>query len=151
MGRPIKPKHTKEQQGTLRPIREIKNPLTSKTLSSVPLCPEYFNDNEREFYNYTCSVLLSLNLLTPQFILDIRYTATWYHVAKESAAKIREGKIINQFATGHSVPHAYLTAFEKATKFLNEFNNHYGFNLTSSQRIEMPSIKGNDKENNMFE
>ena len=141
-----KPRHIKEQQGTLVKSREVSTPLMSDRLSAVPVHPKRFNKNERYFYNYTCKILLDLKLLTPQFIIDVILASTWYHVATESAAKIREGYIIKEFDTGHTTAHAWLKAFESATKLLNEFNNHYGFNLVASQKIEMPTIEDDDND-----
>lgn len=145
-GRPRKPRHIKEQQGTIALSREVSNPLMADRLSEIPSCPSKFNENEKRFYNYTCQILLELKLLTPQFIMDVINASTWYHVATEAAAKIRSGDIIKEFDTGHTTSHAWLKAFESATKALNEFNNHYGFNLTASQKIEMPTIEDSDDD-----
>lgn len=143
--RPRKPKHIKEIQGTLEKSREIKNPLTAEKLSSVPSPPKNFNPNENKFYNYTCQVLLSMGLLTPQFIMDVINAATWYHLATESAQHIRDGEITIEKPTYTQIS-TWVKAFDLASKHLNEFNTHYGFNLTASQRIEMPTVEDDDND-----
>ena len=145
-GRPRKPRHIKEKQGTLAVSREVSTPLMSERLIAIPTYPKYFNKNERYFYNYTCKILLDLKLLTPQFIIDVILASTWYHVATESADMIRSGNIIKEFDTGHTTSNAWLKAFDTSSAALDKFNNHYGFNLTASQKIEMPSIEDDDND-----
>lgn len=144
-GRPRKPAHIKEQQGTFEPSRELARAITDERLTVVPDCPAEFTQNERDFFTYCCRVLIRVGVLTPQFILDIQTAATWYHVAKEAAARLREpGGIVQRYTSGATGVPAHLTAYEKATRALSDFNNHYGFNLTASQRIEMPKLEDDD-------
>ena len=137
-GRPRKPVHIKEAQGTLEKSRELDHPLTYSPLSKIPTPSTDLNEDGQKYYEYICKLLLSKHLLTPAFLFDIERSAFWYQQFKYAQREIGKFGSVEESKSGWKQVGAYITLIEKATKFLNEFDNKYGLNLVAGQRIEMP-------------
>ncbi len=140
-GRPRKPVHIKKAQGTLEKSREIDNPVTFDSLSDVPEIPVIVPNEGRDYFVFCCELLLSIRLLTAAFIPDITRAAIWYGYMVQAVNQMAEDKYYQETKTGYTAINSHLTTYEKAHKYLSDFENKYGFNLVSSQRLSMPDKK----------
>lgn len=137
-GRPRKPKHVKQAQGTLEKSREIEHYLTYTPLSSAPEPPRDLDENGRNYYRYICKLMISKRLLTPAFLFDVERASFWWQEFKKAQLDISQNGTYEVSKTGWRQISPTVSVVEKATKFLNEFDRNYGLNLVASQKIEMP-------------
>lgn len=143
-GRPQKAKHIKEAQGTLRPSREVDNPLTFEPLTVIPE-PQYkINGEAKKYYEYVCNLLISNNVLTAAHIPDLTLAAYWWGIMTEARDNIESDGYTQMTQSGYTQITSHITVFEKATKMLQSFSDKYGLNLTASQKIKMPESKRED-------
>ena len=140
-GRPRKTNELKAAQGTLEKSRVNERPLNYAPLTAVPSIPEDLDDEGAKYYGYVCTLLLSKRLLTPAYLFDIERAAFWYSQFKIAQRDIKNNTAVERSKGGWKQVGAYLSVAEKATKYLNEFDNKYGLNLVSGQKIEMPEIQ----------
>jgi len=144
-GRPPKPKHVKEAQGTLEKSREIEHPVTFEPLSAVPKVPDVVPEEGREFFTHHCRLLFSVGLLTAGDISSISQASIWYAIFIRASRSLEEDGQSQKSQTGYENPRPQFTAMVQAQKYLNEFQNKFGFNLASRQRISMPKKKDNSE------
>lgn len=144
VGRPRKPNHVKAAQGTLQPCRVNNNPLTYEPLTVPPDPPKDLTKDGCNYYTYICRMLITKKLLTPAFLFDIERAAFWYGEFKKAQRDINENGTFEISKTGWKQISASISIVEKATKMMNEFEGKYGFNLISSQKIEMPEPEEED-------
>lgn len=138
-GRPTKPDHVKDAQGTLRPCRVNEHPLSYDALSRSPEPPKDLNEDGSRFYKYICDLMISKRLLTPAFLFDIERAAFWYEQFKVAQRDVNENGMFEvSEKSGWRQISPLVSVAEKATKFLNEFDGKYGLNLVSGQKIEIP-------------
>jgi len=146
-GRPSKPRHIKEQQGTLRKCREVDNHLQLTPLSRLPETPTMIrgNDDAIEYFEFVCAALLGKGLLMADFVPDITRAAFWWSRFKEAVREIENKGVTQKAKTGWEQVSAWFTITEKAQKYLKEFEDRYGLNLVASQKISAPiKEKGED-------
>ena len=139
-GRPKKPNHIKEAQGTLEKSRINDRPIDYGCLSAIPTPPEILDNDGKGFYTYVCGLLLSKKLLSAAYLLDIERAATWHSIYKICQRKIYNGEIFVVANSGWEAKGGAVQLLSDATKFLNDFDNRYGLNLVAGQKIEMPEI-----------
>jgi len=137
-GRPRKPRHIKEAQGTLEKSREIETPATGEPLSILPAIPDGMTADEEKYFIYCCEELLNLGLLTSQFIVSIEMAAVWYGQFCEARERVRKGEAVQTTKTGYTQTTGYWSQMKDSYKNLVEFESRYGLNLVSSQKISVP-------------
>ena len=147
-GRPPKPKHIKEAQGTLEKSREVDNPLTFAPLVAIPEAPTTLTKSGRDFFNLHCEILCNVGQLTAGDISSIIQASRWYAIFDEASKSVFEDGGEQDTSTGYKAATPAFTRMVQAQKYLNEFQNKYGFNLASRQRISMPTQK---PENELFD
>lgn len=140
-GRPRKPNHIKEAQGTLEKSRVNEHPLSFEPLSRVPEPPGDLNKDGRAFYVYICQILINAGLLTAGYLFDIERAAFWYSLFKDAQREIELEGYYQESETGWRQIKPSVQIIEKATKYLNEFDGKYGLNLVAGQKIEIPENK----------
>lgn len=117
------------------------------SLSGVPEVPAMITGDAAaiEYFEFVCTSLLGKDLLMADFVPDITRAAFWWARFKEAAAEIEENGATVKAKTGWEQVSAWFTITEKAQKYLKEFEDRYGFNLTASQKISAPvKNKGGD-------
>ena len=143
-GRPRKPNHVKEAQGTLQKCRVNDHPLTFEPLSAVPMPVRELDAEGLRFFRIVCELMISKRLLTPAFLLDITQAAKNYSYLIKIEKALDEDDLFQVSESGWKQTHTGMKAYSDLQKSLNEFYNRYGLNLTASQKIEMP--ESNEKE-----
>lgn len=139
-GRPRKAVHIKEAQGTLARSREIDSPAIGEPLSILPAVPEGMTGDEEKYFLYCCEELLNLGILTSQFIVSIEMAAIWYREFCEARQFIRENGGTQKTQSGYTQISGYFTQMKESYKMLRDFENSYGLNLVSAQKINMPDV-----------
>ena len=147
-GRPGKPKHIKEAQGTLERSREVANPATGEPLPVLPAIPDGMTVEEEKFFIWVCEELIKTHLLTSQFIIEIEMAAMWYRSFCEAREKVRKDSGVQTTKTGYTQTTGWWSQMKDAYKNLTEFGNRYGLNLVSSQKISLPD---SGRETDMFQ
>ena len=141
MARQGKAKHIKEAQGTLQPCRVNDSPATGEPMSLLPAIPDGMEVEEEKYFIKCCEELLNLGLLTSQFIPSIEMAAFWWWEFVENRKKIRKEGSVQVTKTGYSQTTGYHSAMKDAYKNLVDFENRYGLNLVSAQKISVPGAR----------
>ena len=137
-GRPRKPKHIKEQQGTLEKSREIDNPLDYTPFSRVPKCPESVPDDGRKYFTHCCRLMVGVGTLNAATLMDVEKAATWYALWIVSKRAVFGGEsYYHTTENGYQTTKPHLTAMKDSYKNVIDFETRNGLNLTGSQKIEM--------------
>ena len=144
-GRPTKPRHIKEAQGTLEKSREVDNPITRQALSKVPNIPDIIPDRGKEYFIYCCKALIEDGLLSAAIINKAVRAASWYADFVKASKAIDEHGYIQTTKSGYDAISPHLTMKERAEKYLTEFEREYGLTLASSQKLSMPTKKPDDE------
>ena len=143
-GRPRKPDHVKKQQGTLQKCRINDRPLTYETISVPPEAPAELGEHGRNLFNYVCALLVSKRLLTAAYLVDIEMASQQYEIYKKCVRNMNDNGMFHVTSNGYEVERPCMNRMDKAYKFVTEFNNRYGLNLISGQKIEMPAPEEDD-------
>ena len=143
-GRPRKPKHIKEAQGTLAKSREVDHPAMGEALSVLPSVPVGMGEHEEKYFLHCAGDLLSKGLLTAGFLPSLEMAASWYALFIIARNEVRSNGAVQVTQSGYTQITGSFTTMDKTYKNLVDFENRYGFNLVSSQKISMPAReKGN--------
>jgi phage terminase small subunit len=132
-------KSTKQKriEGTFRADRDQSNPLEFLALTNLPN-----RDQGSEFANHyfqnVGNLLISKKLLTGADLTALERASGWFHIYETSRVQILQDKFIQVAASGYSNISGYLTSYEKAHKYLSEFEGQFGLNPLSRQKIGMP-------------
>jgi len=145
MSNPAKPKHIKEAQGTLKPSREVENPVTFQALSIIPDIPDVIPDAGKEYFIYCCKALIEIGVLSAAIINKAVRAASWYADFVKASKAIDEHGYIQTTKSGYDAISPHLTMKERAEKYLTEFEREYGLTLASSQKLSMPTKKPDDE------
>jgi hypothetical protein len=144
-GRPKKPRHIKEGQGTLTKSREIENYLVSEKLDILPAIPEGMKPEEEKFFIWACEEMLKTGTLSSQFLRSLERACFYWWIWVSCREIIRRDGATQKSNSGWNQKSGDFTVMNEAHKYLVEFDNEYGLNLVSSQKIRMPDVKkGND-------
>ena len=143
-GRPRKAVHIKEAQGTLAKSREITDPAIGEVMSILPAVPVGMTEDEEKYFLYCCDELLNLGLLTSQFIVSIEMAAIWYREFCEARRFIRENGGTQKTQSGYTQINGYFTQMKESYRMLRDFENSYGLNLVSAQKINLPDPHRDD-------
>lgn len=135
-GRPKKTKAEKEMAGTLRPCREVDNPLTFAPINSVST-PDYLDGYAVEFFEYYTKILAVVGILTPADIGEIEQAAISYDALRDAYDYIKEHGAVQTTESGYTQKNAHWQVLMDARKVLSEFYGKYGLNVISRERITM--------------
>ena len=146
-GRPRKAVHIKEAQGTLARSREISDPIVSEQLDTLPTIPKGMQPDEEKFFIWACEEMLKAGALSSQFLRSLERAAFYWWVWVSARELIRIDGATQKSNSGWAQKSGDFTVMNDAHKYLTEFDNLYGLNLVSSQKIRMPDVL---KESDIF-
>lgn len=141
-GRPRKPKHIKEAQGTLTKSRETGAEMIWDCLKEIP-DPEDCKGAEAVYYYRVTSALMESGALARPFLPGIERAAYWFGLFTEARDHIRKHGFTQQTKSGYSQVTAYFTVMQTAHKFVCDFESRFGLNLADSIKLNIskPQVK----------
>jgi phage terminase small subunit len=137
-GRPRKPKHQKEAQGTLRKGRELEACLEYKPVKAIPPIPDILNEDGRMLFTARCREMIDQGLLTSVYIADVIIAACFWQLIMDAQRHINKDGTTVQVNKRYFQTNCYVKQLVDASKGYREIASRYGWDLVSSQRIQIP-------------
>ncbi|MCK4815105.1 P27 family phage terminase small subunit [bacterium] len=136
-GRPRKSIAEKKASGTFRKDREVNNPLVWESLTEIPEMEETI-EGAKEYYKHACEALRDTGQLCRAFIPSIERAAFWYGLFLRASKEVETNGVVQTAKSGYSSQSPHVNIMAMCHKNVIEFENQFGLNLVSSQKIEMP-------------
>lgn len=126
----------KKLEGTYRADRDKENHLTFHPLQNLP---EWIGGHEyaNAYYQRIGMLLISNNLLTEADLVSLQRAATWFYIYLDARLSIISGGYIQRAQSGYNNVSGHLTAFEKAHKYLTEFEAKFGLDPLSREKLSI--------------
>jgi P27 family predicted phage terminase small subunit len=149
MPRPKKPKQIKEIQGTLRPSRELSNPMEVESLSTIPAAPDGLDKVGQDTWYSTASKLQELGLLSDLDLVMLKEYCYQVSIMQKAKKCIdEEGMTIimqNKGGGMYPVKSPYIAIYNEALTHSCRIAQQFGFTPSSRQSISLPQQKKGGK------
>jgi P27 family predicted phage terminase small subunit len=99
----------------------------------------------RDFFYHHCEILLNSGELTAGDISAIIQASRWYVIFIQAAEAVGEDDGEQETSTGYKAVTPAFGRMVQAQRWLNEFQNKFGFNLAARQKISMSEKKPEDE------
>jgi phage terminase small subunit len=95
-------------------------------------------EGSKEYFEHSCQSIMDTGQLYPAFIPTIERAALWYGLFMKASKEIEKNGIVQTAQSGYNSQSPHINVMAMCHKNIVEFENQFGLNLVSSQKIEMP-------------